>query len=351
MEHMIDFTRTRISKLVIHKVGNKLLDDGVILSNEPVNLSHEEQLSTILKTYFLTPFKEPVYYHFHHVSSLDLNEIYSIASSLFDSPKGFMKKSKDIAHILYEYSNHPKIRTGELYIVYFEDCTVNNETIDAIGIFKSENKETFLKVMENGKNFVVNHDEGVSVRKPDKGCIIFNVKEDEGYRVCVTDSQNTGNEAQYWKDEFLKLKPVADNYFQTQNYLSLAKNFVTDRLDEDFEVSKADQIDYLNRSINYFKKNEQFNEQDFANDVFEHKEVIKSFKKFKGDFQDEHEIDVVSEFEISAHAVKRQSRVFKSVLKLDRNFHIYIHGDKDLIEKGIDKDGRKYYKIYYREEH
>ena len=43
-------------------------------------------------------------------------------------------------------------------------------------------------------------------------------------------------------------------------------------------------------------------------------------------------------------------RVYKSVLKLDRNFHIYIHGNTDLIEKGIDDDGRKYYKIYYQEE-
>lgn len=78
--------------------------------------------------------------------------------------------------------------------------------------------------------------------------------------------------------------------------------------------------------------------------------MITSFKKFKGDFQNERELNVVSEFEISAQAVKRQSRVFKSVLKLDRNFHIYIHGDKELIEKGVDPDGRKYYKIYYREE-
>ena len=52
-------------------------------------------------------------------------------------------------------------------------------------------------------------------------------------------------------------------------------------------------------------------------------------------------------FSISTSAVKYQSRVFKSVLKLDNNFHIYIHGDKELIEKGTDNDGRKYYKIYY----
>ena len=48
--------------------------------------------------------------------------------------------------------------------------------------------------------------------------------------------------------------------------------------------------------------------------------------------------------------MKKQSRAFKSVLKLDKNFHIYIHGDRELIEQGGDKDGRKFYKIYYEDE-
>jgi hypothetical protein len=61
-------------------------------------------------------------------------------------------------------------------------------------------------------------------------------------------------------------------------------------------------------------------------------------------------MNIVSEFDISTSAVKRQSKVFKNVLKLDRNFHIYIHGDRELIEKGVDPDGRKYYKIFYKEE-
>jgi hypothetical protein len=347
---MIDLGRAKLKKLIIHKVGNRLLEESVTLSDELTDLSVQPGLPEVLNAYFLSPFKEPVYYHFHHVSSLDLNEIYTVSSALFQSARGFIKKSKDIANILYQYANHPKIRSGELYIALFDDCIINNEATEALGIFKSESRETFLKVVQEDAYFGVNHDEGISVKKPDKACLIFNVKGDEGYRVCIIDHQNAGSEAQYWKDEFLKLKPVADNYFQTQNYLSLARDFVTGRLDDEFEVSKADQIDYLNRSISYFKKNEQFNEQDFARDVFEHQEVITSFRKFKGDFQNEHDLNVVSEFEISAQAVKRQSRVFKSVLKLDRNFHIYIHGDKDLIEKGIDPDGRKFYKIYYKEE-
>jgi hypothetical protein len=346
---MVDFGTATLSKLIIHKVGNKLLEDGVTLSGELIDLKGKDDLQKVLNTYFLTPFREPVYHHFHHVSSIDLNEIYSIVNELFQSTRGFLKKSKDIANILYEYSNHPKIKSGELYVAYFEDCNINNELTDAIGIFKSENKDTFLKIAEEDQYLTVDHEDGINIKKLDKGCLIFNVDADEGFRVCVLDNQNA-QEAQYWKDEFLKLKPVADNYFQTKNYLSLTKDFVTGRLDEDFEITKTDQIDYLNRSIDYFKKNEQFNEKEFAQAVFEHTNVINSFKKFKGDFQNEHDLHIVSEFEISNPAVKKQSKVFKSVLKLDRNFHIYIHGDKDLIERGVDEDGRKFYKIYYNVE-
>jgi hypothetical protein len=346
---MVDFGQASLSKLIIHKVGNRLLEEKTSLSNAQIEVERNEDLSKVLLTYFLSHFKEPVYHNFHHVTSLDLNEIYTLAGDLFESTKNFVKKSKDIANILYEYSTHPKIKGGELYIAIFENCRINGEFTEVVGIFKSENKDTFLKVFDDEESFQVNHDEGINIKKLDKGCLIFNVDAEEGYKVMVVDTQGSV-EAQYWKDEFLKLKPVADNYFQTKNYLSLAKSFVTERLDDEFEVTKADQIDYLNRSIDYFKKNEQFNEQDFASAVFEHTEVIKSFKRFKNDFENENDLDIVSEFDISTPAVKKQSKVFKSVLKLDRNFHIYIHGDKDLIERGVDPDGRKYYKIYYNNE-
>lgn len=344
--HMLDFSQTQLSKLMVHKVGNKVLEDGVTLSDEPIEIKGNEALVKALNTYFLGNFKEPVFYQFHHVSDLQLNEVYSISNALFESTRGFVKKSKDIANILYEYSTHPKIKAGELYIAYFEDCVINNESTDAIGIFKSENKDTFLKVEEAESGFGIRSEDGINIKRLEKGCLIFNMDADEGFRVCVVDNQNS-QEAQYWKDEFLKLKPLADNYFQTRNYMDLAKKFVTDKLDDEFEVSKADQIDYLNRSIEYFKKHEQFNELDFQANVFEHQSVINSFKNYKKEFQIQNDLNIVGEFDISVSAVKRQAKIFKSVLKLDRNFHVYIHGDRSLIEQGVEEDGRKYYKIYY----
>ena len=67
-------------------------------------------------------------------------------------------------------------------------------------------------------------------------------------------------------------------------------------------------------------------------------------------YREENNIDLLDNFDISPLAVKKQAKVFKSVLKLDKNFHIYIHGDTDLIQQGIDSDGRKFYKIYFNQE-
>jgi hypothetical protein len=80
------------------------------------------------------------------------------------------------------------------------------------------------------------------------------------------------------KDEFLKLKVRNDNYSQTQNVLGVYKNFVTEKLDENFEISRTDKIDLLNRSMKYFKEKETFDIDEFSNEVIANKEGIESFK-------------------------------------------------------------------------
>ncbi|MCL4639824.1 MAG: nucleoid-associated protein, partial [Olivibacter sp.] len=56
-------------------------------------------------------------------------------------------------------------------------------------------------------------------------------------------------------------------------------------------------------------------------------------------------------FEISGQAVKKESKIFKSILKLDKNFHVYIHGKREYIEKGFDEErGKHFYKLYFDQE-
>ena len=256
----------------------------------------------------------------------------------------------NVARHLFELSVHPQIKSGDLFVVYFSNLLISGETTDAIGLFKSENRQAFLKLDTTTEDFSLQSEDGINVDKLDKGCLILNAGKESGYKVCIIDKSNKAAEAQYWKDNFLQLKPCSDDYHQTKEFMNITKNFVTKRLIEDFEVSKADQIDLLNRSVAYFKNNETFDKKDFEDEVFQNKEVINAFHNYDEVYRDDNNIDIADSFDISPQAVKKQTRVFKSVLKLDKNFHIYIHGDKDLIEQGVEKDGRKFYKIYFENE-
>ncbi|GFI54765.1 hypothetical protein IMSAGC022_01389 [Alistipes sp.] len=89
--------------------------------------------------------------------------------------------------------------------------------------------------------------------------------------------------------------------------------------------------------------------EEFTNEVFAQSEVIDSFNKYKENYEQDRDLEIADSFTISESAVKKQARAFKSVIKLDKNFHIYVHGNRNLIEQGEDEKG-KFYKVYYREE-
>jgi hypothetical protein len=89
--------------------------------------------------------------------------------------------------------------------------------------------------------------------------------------------------------------------------------------------------------------------REFVDEVMSEQEIIDSFNRYKSDYQQEYDLDIADNFSISKNAFKKQARTFRSIIKLDKNFHIYIHGNRDLIERGKDDKGR-FYKIYYDEE-
>ncbi len=65
----------------------------------------------------------------------------------------------------------------------------------------------------------------------------------------------------------------------------------------------------------------------------------------------ETDIPVADTFEISNNAFKDVKRRFRSVIKLDKNFHVYVHGNESRIVQGYDEaKGLKYYTLYYDEE-
>ena len=79
--------------------------------------------------------------------------------------------------------------------------------------------------------------------------------------------------------------------------------------------------------------------------------MIDAFTQYKQTYESAKQVQLDAAFDIHSSAVKKQEKSFKSVLKLDKNFHVYIHGRRDLIERGVDEtSGKRFYKLYFDEE-
>lgn len=344
----IDFTQVDVEKIVTHQIGNKLRDEKYSLSNEESNL--EPDTKNYLLKYFFSLIRTEELYTFTHAVNIEMNEVFTLTKDIFSNADSFISNSQNIAKLLYEQSMHPKIKEGQLNVALFSNILIEDEFVNVLGIFKSETSAPFIQMRKQKSNYNIIHEIGFDLKSLDKGCLIFNAEKENGYVVSIIDNTNKGSEAQYWKDDFLGVQPIANEYHQTNQFLSIAKQFVTKKIDEEFEVSKPDKIELLNRSVDYFKTRDQFDKEEFEAEVFGDNNLIESFRKFDHDYRKNNEIKLSDNFVISSPAVKKQARAFKSVLKLDKNFHIYIHGNRDLIEQGTDENGRKFYKIYYEEE-
>lgn len=346
---MISSESTNIDALAIHKIGNKGADEGIRFSKSP--LRPDDTISQLLIAFFFSQFKTDEYYNLYHETDLHLNEIFSYVSSIFDDPDQLFAQSENIAQHLYNQSVHPKVKNGELYVVYFQDCLVDGETVDAVGIFKSESRETYLKIFSNDNGFEIKADDGISLKKPDKGCLIFNIEKENGYLVAIPEHLKKSSEARYWNDEFLRITERSDNFFHTKNVIDLCKSYVDERMPEDFQVTRVDQADLMNKTAKFFKENDTFSLEEFTGEVMQQPEIIDSFKSFTKHYERENKVPIEEKFPISDNAVKKQSRVFKSVIKLDKNFHIYVHGKREYIVKGYDEETRMhFYQLFFNEE-
>ncbi|MCX6351092.1 MAG: nucleoid-associated protein [Bacteroidetes bacterium] len=342
---MLDFTNTIIDKVSVHHIGNITNEEALTISDNVLDTS-DEKLKELLTQFFLTPFTNPEYFSFTSGNDdFTENPVFNIASDFFDDVESFHGNTIQVAKHLYNTSTHPQIKAGDLFVAYFNNVSIDGELTDAIGIFKSETRHAFLKL----NDFILGADEGINPEKLDKGCLIFNMERDSGFKVCIVDKSNK-TEAAFWRDAFLNLTPCHDDFHYTKEFMNITKKFVTDQFTEDFEATKTEQIDLLNRSVAYFKDHTTFDKDDFEQEVFRDSEVIESFRNFDNSYREDNAITLNDNFDISPTAVKKQQKIFKSILKLDKNFHIYIHGDKDKIEQGTDTDGRKFYKIYYDKE-
>lgn len=349
---MINLYNTQIESLSIHKVGNKNKAESLFISKAAHRLNDET--TGLLKEYFFKPFreKEESYYRLFHEADLSFNPLYEAASKIFNEPRSIHELSGSIAKHLYDQSNHPHIKSGELYVTYLTGLQLDNVKTDAIGIFKSELKQDFIQFEEQTDHLEILVQQGINIHKLDKGCLIFNTDSEEGYKVLSVDSNRY--DTKYWLEQFLGVAVLTDNNFYTKNYLKFCQNFAKDIVlpAED----KQQEVLFMNRAVNHFAKNNAFEETNFMNEVIDNPALIPEFKHYKVEKGPKYSIEDVSSFDIANKAVSQARKSIKNVIQLDTHIQIKLdfinpESAEKFVEKGWDEEkGMFYYLVYFNKE-
>ena len=340
---MVTTTEAYISDIICHQVCNN--NTFNIISNDKLVLNDNIN-NKILSSILLKPFdlKNDIYDFFHDID-LELNVLRNILLKYRDN-EDFVEMSKEIVRHLESVSNHPNIKDGNLIVSLIQDVVIDCTYYEAIGIFKIENKESFLELNPiNTKDSVFRICSGIVSKNIDKACLAIFTKDEPSILFIDKNAKDT----QYWVDDFLHVRQRKDEYANTQNFMTFAKDFVTKELPNEFEVTKADQIDLLNKSLKFFKEKDTFDIEEFANEVIEQPEVIEKFHQYKREYEEESQIAIDDQFTISESARKKQQRSYKRVIRLDQKIQIIIDGNRENVEQGEDERG-KFYKVYYRQE-
>jgi hypothetical protein len=345
---MNDISNVSIRSLIVHQAGNAAHGGRLILSENILELG-DEFLCGVLTNFFLKPLNEADQYQF----DAEQNLLFTACNQLFNDPDSFLTVSKQIAEHFHLKSQTGFAKSGELYIVHFENIAFDDKIQHAIGVFYTSTRENFLKIAAKTPEITLSLEEGIDLKKPEKGFLLFNMNQNDGYLALIHESASSAKQGDpsFWKQSFLKVKPISNSFHHTNAALGMCKLFISNELNEQFETNKVDQIDMLQRSMDYFKTHDQFQMDEFNKEVLHHPEVIDSFTQYKQQYEVAKQVSIENEFDINPAAIQQQQRLFKSILKLDKNFHVYVHGRRDLIEKGYDEiTGKSYYKLYFDEE-
>jgi hypothetical protein len=194
---VFDLGSATVKKLIVHRVGNKLNEDGISISSaeSPRSEALDEQL---LKSFLIPVLRRGQQYHLFHESDLNLNLVHHYSAQIFEDSDAFQASSEAIARHLYSSSTHPNIGGGEFLVILFDGIIVEDEAVQALGLFRVESRSNYLDVSDEQGTIRVAERTGVPLEKVQKGAVVLA----DDSKVFVVD--NLGQKTKYWMDDFLK---------------------------------------------------------------------------------------------------------------------------------------------------
>ena len=198
---MIDINTASVSKVIVHRIGNKAREEGYQFS--PNEAQRTATLDTLLIKNYLEPMVDDAQvYQLHHESDLALNTVHHYANAVFNDKDHFIPASENIAKHLYTASTHPNIVGGEFITILFEGVLSTDGAELALGCFKIEGRSDYLDIEEAEGTLSLVERIGISLDKVQKGALILS----GGQTVHVIDSLS--KKTKYWLETFLNAVPA-----------------------------------------------------------------------------------------------------------------------------------------------
>lgn len=327
-----------IKAAVVQRVGNKSNEDGVAFSDSLCQVGDvEEYLLQVINA----SFKFDDWKQFYYIDDLALNPAYRFVSKIFDDATVMVKQANNLARHLYEQSIHPNIKIGEFYVILLEGCEVDGVETNAVGLFKSEVRETVLTVKMENNQLILSPEIGMSLKKLEKGCIVFNVDKEKGYKLAVVDNTGSNTDAHYWVDNFLHVRASDDDYHQTERLAGLCAGFVQ----QVSEQSLTDGAFMAMKANEILKSGETLAIDELAKKICQTDEQKKIFASYRKSFEEENGA-LKDKIVLVKKAVNYKPVTRMNVMKLGTDFEVKVQNPRARIESGKDEGGR-YCKLYW----
>jgi 37-kD nucleoid-associated bacterial protein len=343
---MIDLKTAIITSCIVHKLGNAQAEENCFFSKAEVMLTEQE--GSELKKILCKPFNTPMQVHqFAHDTELQQHEMYGHVTDVFSNGNELASISKSIVQIMYRLSSDFSIKAGEVFFLMLDEITTEAGKTNGMAIVKMDSNTKFIKPNALSQSIELLFDKGLMSKNIEKACLILNDDYQDGFYVYPY--EKTIGETNYWDKYFLQCKARTDEFRQTNVLLNTYREFVMNDLPGE-EFSKKEKIDLVQNALNFMvENNDAVTVDDFINQQLAEPQYQEDYKESLRVYVDDNDVQLQDTFSASKEAIQFQRKKFRSIIKLDKNFHIYVHSNEDLIERGDDEKG-KFYKVYFKEE-
>ncbi|WP_343569223.1 nucleoid-associated protein [Acinetobacter sp.] len=197
----MEIGEARVKSIILHKVGNRLREEPLVLANECINIT-ENIANMLLFGYLRGIINSNNLFTLFHETDITLNEVSHHISNFESEQIPFIELSKRLATHLYSSTHHPNIASGDLFIILFDNIRVDDKYKSAVGIYKVESKQQYLSMYSENGAQQLEVLQGINPELIDKGALII-----EGTnQVFAVD--RLSNRTKYWIDDFLNAKQI-----------------------------------------------------------------------------------------------------------------------------------------------